>query len=170
MMAPLSLSNVLTVLMAVTCLTTISGQSRGEPVKLWRLAVPATLSVVVALVLLAGVFEANFVHDAEWMVGAAIGSVLGRARGWAMPIAVDQARELVALRRTVDGRLAAAALVALSLVDFASAAIEDPIVPCDITAALAALIAGYIACRSLAITVRASRAPHVELGDRHVTG
>ena len=165
MIAPLSLSNVLTVLMAVTCLSTISAQSRGEVIKLWRLAVPASLGVVEALVLLAGVFEATFVHDAEWLIAAAVGSVIGRARGWTVAIAVDRTRDLVRLPRSFDGRLAAMALVAISFIDFAGATLEDAIVPCDITAACAAFFAGYIACRSLAIAVRAGRAPHVELID-----
>jgi len=170
MIAPLSLTNVLTVLMAVTCLTTLVAQSRGEPVKLWRLAVPATLAVGVTLVLLAGVFDANFPHDAEWLAAAAVGSVMGRARGWAMPIAVDHVRDLVVVRRNVDGALAASALVVCSLIDFAGAALEDPIVACNITAAASALFAGYVVSRALAIAVRAGRAPHVELERRHVNG
>jgi hypothetical protein len=163
MIAPLSLSNVFTVVMAVTCLSTILAQSHGNVIKLWRLAVPASLAVVQALVLLAGVFEATFVHDAEWLVAGVMGSVVGRARGWAVPIAVDHARSLVRLPRNFDGTFAALALVGISLVDFAGATFEEAIVPCDIIAAGAAFIAGYIACRSLATAVRAGRAPHVEL-------
>ena len=165
MIAPLSLSNVLTVVIAVCCLSTISPHSRGEVVKLWRLAVPACLAAVEAIVLLAVVFDATFTHDAEWLIAAAVGSILGRMRGWTMPIAVDQARELVRLRRSFDGQLAAVALVVLAFVDFTGAALEDAILPCEYTAALAALFAGYIAARSVAVAVRAGRAPHVELLD-----
>ncbi|HZQ00019.1 MAG TPA: hypothetical protein VFB13_10800 [Reyranella sp.] len=165
MIAPLSLANVFTVLIAVTCLTTMSGQSRGSVIKLWRLAVPAALAVVTSLVLLAGVFDATFPHDAEWLIAAAVGSVVGRARGWTMQLAVDHTRDLVRLQRSFDGTMAAAGMVALSFIDFTGATLEDAIVPCDITAAVSALFAGYIACRSLAIAVRAGRAPHVELMD-----
>ena len=165
MIAPLSLSNVLTVIMAVTCLSTITAQSRGEVVKLWRLAVPASLAVVQALVLLAGVFNATFPHDAEWMMAAAVGSIIGRTRGWTMPFAVDHTRDLIRLPRSFDAVVAALALVILSFVDLTGAALEDAIVPCSIVAAASALFAGYIACRALALAVRAMRAPHVELMD-----
>ena len=165
MIAPLSLSNVLTVMIAVSCLTTIAPQSRGDVVKLWRLAVPASLGVVEALILLASVFDATFTHDAEWLVAAAIGSVIGRARGWIMPIAVDQTRSLVRLRRGFDTQLAALGLVACAFIDFTGAALEDPILSCNYTAAVAALFAGYIAGRSLAIAVRATRASNLELLD-----
>lgn len=165
MIAPLSLSNVLTVIIAVICLSTISPQSRGEVVKLWRLAVPACLAAVEAIVLLAAVFNATFTHDAEWLIAGAVGSLIGRSRGWTMPIAVDHTRGLVRLRRSLDGQLAAIALVMLAFVDFTGAALEEAIVPCEYIAAMSAFFAGYIACRSLAIAVRAMRAPHVELRD-----
>ena len=163
MIAPLSLSNVFTVMMAVTCLSTTSAQSRGEVTKLWRLAVPASLGVVQSLVLLAGVFDASFPHDGEWMLAAAVGSVIGRTRGWTMRFAVDHTRDLIRLPRSFDAVVAAFVLVILSFVDFIGAALEDAIVPCNIVAAASAFFAGYIACRALAIAVRAMRAPHVEL-------
>ena len=165
MIAPLSLSNVFTVMIAVACLTTIAAQSRGEVTKLWRLAVPASLAAVQALILLASVFEASFVNDAEWLIAAIAGSVVGRARGWAMPIAVDQTRSLIRLRRSLDGQIAAVGLVICAFVDFTGAALDEAIIPCEHTAAATALFAGYIACRSLAIAVRASRVPNLELID-----
>ncbi len=168
MISPLSLANVLTVLIAVTCLSTVAAQSRGEVMKLWRLAVPASLAVVQSLVLLAGVFEANFSHDSEWLIAAIVGSVVGRSRGWSLPFAVDRARDLVRLPRSFDAMFAAIALVGLSFIDFVGAALEDPVVPCDVTAAVSAFFAGYIACRSLAVAVRAGRAPHVELDAQRV--
>ncbi len=71
--APLGLSNVLTVLVAVGCLWTMLPQSRGGVLKLWRLAMPACLAVVQALVLLAGVFDATLGHDAEWIAALIVG-------------------------------------------------------------------------------------------------
>ena len=163
MIAPLSLSNVLTVFVAFACLHTIAPQSRGGVVKLWRLAVPACFAAVEALVLLAGVFDATFGHDAEWVVAALIGILLGRMRGWSMPVEVDRMWELVRLRPSLDGQAAALALIALSFIDFTSAALEQPIIACDHVAAGASLFAGYLGGRAVAIAVRAMRAPHVEL-------
>ena len=163
MIAPLSLSNVLTVLVALLCLWTMSPQARGGVLRIWRLALPACFAAVQALVLLAGVFEATFVHDAEWLAGLVLGGVIGRMRGWAMTVEVDQTWGLVRLPRTNDGWLAALALVALSAIDFTSAALEDPVVEPQHVAAAAALCAGYIGCRALSLIVRSVRAPHVEL-------
>ena len=163
MIAPLSLSNVLTVLVALLCLWTMSPQAHGGVVRLWRLAIPACFAAVEALVLLAGVFDATFAHDAEWLAGLVLGAVIGRMRGWTMTVQVDQTWSLVRLPRTNDGRLAALALVALSAVDFTSAALEDPVIEPQYVAAAAALCAGYIGCRALSLIVRSIRAPHVEL-------
>jgi len=163
MIAPLSLSNVLTVLVALLCLWTMSPQARGGVLRIWRLAIPACFAAVQALVLLAGVFEATMAHDAEWLAGLVLGGVIGRMRGWAMTVEVDQTWGLVRLPRTNDGGLAALALVALSGIDFASAWLEYPVVEPQHVAAAAALCAGYIGCRALSLIVRSVRAPHVAL-------
>ena len=128
MIAPLSLSNVLTVLVALLCLWTMSPQARGGVVRIWRMAIPGCFAAVQALVLLAGVFDATIIHDAEWLAALIVGSVVGRMRGWAMHVDVDQMWGLVRLPQTIDGRIAAAALVALSAIDFTSAMLEDPVI------------------------------------------
>ena len=165
MIAPLSLSNVLTVVIAITCLSTLAPQSRGDVVKLWRLAVPACLAVVQALVLLASVIDATFIHDAEWVIAAIVGAVGGRMRGWTIFMQVDQARDLFRLKRNYDGQVAAVGLVIAALTDFVSAALEEPIVPEEHVAAAAALCAGYLAYRAIAVAVRATKWQHVELLD-----
>ena len=163
MISPLSLSNVLTVLVALLCLWTMAPQARGGVFRLWRLAIPACFAAVDALVLLAGVFDANWAHDAEWLGGLVLGGIAGRMRGWTMPVVVDQMRGLVKLPRAGDGWLAACALVVLSGIDFTSAWQEEAVVEPQHVAAAAALCAGYIGCRALSLIVRSARAPHVEL-------
>src|SRR5262245_29213009 len=100
--APLSLSNYLTVVLALTCHWTSGSQSASGVVKQWRLALPACLAAAVALVLLAGVFNATISHDAEWVGGAILGAAVGRTRGWLMPVEADQKRGLVRLPKAVD--------------------------------------------------------------------
>ena len=158
MIAPLSLSNILTVLMAIACLWAIVPQARGDNVRLWRLAVPPGFATAQALVLLAGVFDATFMHDAEWLVGGMVGAVLGRMRGWALSFDVDGARRLIKVQPSIDIHLAAIGLLVLSAIDFTSASFEAPIVATDYVAAAAAFFAGYIGCRALVIAVRVSRA------------
>ena len=157
MIAPLSLSNVITVLMAFACLWTIVPQARGGNVRLWRLAVPPGFATAQALVLLAGVFDATFLHDVEWLAGGVFGAVLGRMRGWTLPFTVDRVRRLLRVQPSIDIHVAAIGLVVLATIDFASASFEDPIVATDYVAAGAAFFAGYIGGRALAIAVRVSR-------------
>ena len=163
--APLSLANVLTVLIGIGCLWTIANQSLGGIAKLWRLAVPPCLAIVAAMVLLAGVFDASLAHDAEWVVAGLVGWLVGRTRGWSVEVEVDQRSGLVRLGPSLDGLLAALGLLVLTLIDFASAALEEPVIAPSHVAAGAALCAGIIAGRALAVAVRAGRAPHVRLHD-----
>lgn len=157
MISPLSLSNVITVLVAVLCLWTIVPQARGGAVKLWRLAMPPILASIQALVLLAGVFDATLVHDAEWLAAGMLGILLGRMRGWTLPIDIDRAHDLVRLRPSIDAHVAALGLVVLAAIDFTSASLEEPVMPADYVAAGAAFLAGYIGCRALSIAVRVKR-------------
>jgi hypothetical protein len=157
MIAPLSLSNILTVLLSFACLWAIVPQARGDSVKVWRLAVPPSFATVQALVLLAGVFDATPFHDGEWIGAGLLGAIFGRLRGWSLPIKTDRMRDLVRLRPSLDSHLAALGLVVLSAIDFTSATLEDPVVPTDLVAAGAAFLAGYIGCRALSIGVRATR-------------
>ena len=165
MMAPLSLANLLTVVMAVICLWTIAPQSRGGVVKLWRLAIPPILAVVVALMLLAGVLEPSLANDLLWLIAAFVGSVVGRSRGWLAAMQADRTWRLVRMRPAIGGPVAALALVVLCLIDFVSAALEQALMEPNIIAAAAAFCAGYLGGRALAVAVRAGRAPHVALHD-----
>ena len=161
--SPLSLANVLTVLVAFACLGSLAQQSRGDVVRLWRLAVPPSLAVAQALVLLAGVFDATLVHDAEWVAAAIVGAAIGRTRGWSVPMQVDQTWRLVRMPPTFDAIMAAVGLIILSIVDFVSAALADLFVAPDLVAAAAAFCAGYIGGRAVALAVRAGRQPHIGL-------
>jgi hypothetical protein len=165
MIAPLSLSNVLTTLCALFCLWTASPQASGGVWRLWRLATPAAFAAVVSLMLLAGVFEATWQHDAEWLIALLLGGLAGRTRGWALPVEIDQMWGLVRLPRAKDGVFAAAGVVAMAALDFGSAALEEPLLEPQHIAAGSALFAGFLGCRALAVIVRSTRAPHVGLRD-----
>jgi hypothetical protein len=160
MIAPLSLTNVLTVIIALLCLWIIIPQARGGAVKTWRLSMPPILAIVQAVVLLAGVFEASLAHDIEFVVAAVLGAAFGRMRGWTLPIDVDRTHDLVRLRPSVDAHVAALGLVILAAIDSTSASLEEAIVPTQHVAAAAAFLAGYLGCRALSIMVRARRTGH----------
>jgi hypothetical protein len=164
-LAPLSLANVLTMLCALLCLWTASPQASGGVWRLWRLATPAAFATVVALMLLASVFDATWQHDAEWLIALVIGGLIGRTRGWTLPVEIDQRWGLVRLPRVKDGTLAAFGIVAMAAIDFATSALESRVIDAEHIAAGGALFAGFLACRAVAIIVRSTRAPHVGLRD-----
>lgn len=165
MISPLSLSNVLTVFVALVCFWTMSPQARGGVIRLWRLALPAAFAAVVSLMLLAGVFESSLAHDAEWLAALALGALVGRTRGWALPVDIDHTWGLARLPRSMDGLIAAAGIVVVAVVDFASSMLEDAVIEPEHVAAASALCAGFIGGRALAIITRSTRAPHVGLHD-----
>ena len=161
--APLGLANVITVILAVSCLSVMAAQARAGIVRLWRLAIPAGFAAVVAIVLLAGVFDATLEHDAEWLAGLVLGSLIGRTCGHALAVEIDRIWGLVRVPRAIDDIAAAIGLVVLSFIDFASAALRSPVIHPVHVAAAAAFCAGFIAFRAIAVLARASHATHVEL-------
>jgi hypothetical protein len=164
--APLSLANVLTVILAISCLSVMAAQARERIVRTWRLAIPAVFAGVVAIVLLAGVFEATLAHDGEWLAALVVGGLIGQVRGRAVAVEIDRVWGLVRVSRAADGIAAAAGLVVLSLIDFASAALRSPVIHPVHVAAAAAFCAGFIGLRAIAIIARSSHATHVELHGR----
>lgn len=161
--APLSLSNVLTVALAIICLWTSASQSSGGVLRQWCLAVPPCLAAAVALVLLVGVLNVSVGRDAEWVASAILGAVFGRTRGWSMHVDADRRHGLFRLPKASDGVIAAFGIVVLAMLDFAAAAREEPLIEPNYVAAAAALCAGYLGFRAVSLIVQAVRAPHVEL-------
>ena len=154
MIAPLSLSNLLTVLVAFTCYVAASRQAHGGLTRIWQLAAPALLAAVAALVLLAGVFAATWQNDLEWLVAFLLGAAIGHFQGWRLKIAVDDARGALLLPPSRSTRVAAFAVVILAGIDFVSAYLRDPVVEPQHVASLAALFAGYLGFRTLSIAAR----------------
>jgi hypothetical protein len=161
--APLGLANVLTVILAISCLSVVAAQASERIVRIWRLAIPAVFAGVVAIVLLAGVFEATLVHDGEWLAGLVLGGLIGRTFGNARAVEVDRVWGLVRVLRAADGMVAAVALVILAFIDFASAALRSPVIEPVHVSAAAAVCAGFIGARAIAIIARSGHATHVEL-------
>jgi hypothetical protein len=152
--APLGLCNVLTVLCALACMWAISPQARGAVVRLWALAVPPGFGGVVAVVLLGGVFEATWISDAEWVAALALGAAIGRMRCWSLSVEVAPTGDMIRLRAAWDGLVVAAAIVAMAIVDFISAASDAPVIAPTHVASVSAFCAGYLGCRALAVLVR----------------
>ena len=157
MVSTLSLANGLTLLFAALCLWTMAAQSRGGVTTLGRVALPGGYALMATLMLLAGVFEASFLFDILWVAAFAVGSVIGRIRGWMLTVQSNKEAGLVSLPATVDGLVVAIILAALSVIDFTSAMLGEALIEPGYIAAASALCAGFLGYRVLVIALRVVR-------------
>jgi hypothetical protein len=157
MIATLSLANGLTLLFAALCLWTMALQSRGGVTTLGRVALPGGFALLATLMLLAGVFETSILFDILWVVAFAVGSMIGRTRGWMLSVQSNREAGLVSLPATVDGLAAALILAALSGIDFTSAMLGEALIEPGYIAAASALCAGFLGSRMLVIALRVVR-------------
>ena len=157
MVSTLSLANGLTLLFAALCLWTMAAQSRGGVTTLGRVALPGGFALMATLMLLAGVFEASILYDLLWVSAFALGSLIGRIRGWMLSVQTNKEAGLVMLPATVDGLIAAIILVALSVIDFVSSMLGDALITPGYVAAASALCAGFLGYRVLVIALRVVR-------------
>jgi len=157
MVSTLSLANGLTLLFAALCLWTMALQSRGGVTTLGRVALPGGFALMATLMLLAGVFEASIMFDILWVAAFAVGSVIGRIRGWTLTVQSNKEAGLVSLPATIDGLIVALILAALSIIDFTSAMLGDALIEPGYIAAASALCAGFLGYRVLVIALRVVR-------------
>ena len=157
MVSTLSLANGLTLLFAALCLWTMALQSRGGVTTLGRVALPGGFAVMATLMLLAGVFETSLLIDILWVAAFAVGSVIGRIRGWMLSVQSNREAGLVSLPATVDGLVAALTLAALSGMDFISALLGEALIEPGYIAVASALCAGFLGYRVLVIALRVVR-------------
>ena len=160
---PLSLANILTVMAAGACLWSVIPEAQGKVQKLWRLAVPAFLATVVALVMLAGAVT-TFAHDATWSATAVIGVVGGLLRGRSIAVQTDQVWGVVRPQPAIDAAIVALGVVTAALIDAVSGFFPQDALPRQAhLSAASSLFAGYLTGRAWIIGTRAARSSHVDL-------
>lgn len=162
MVSALSLSNGLTLVFAALCLWTMAAQARGGMTSLGRLALPGGFALLATLMLLAGVFESSILFDLLWLAAFVVGSVIGRIRGWMLPVRSNKESGLVALPATIDGVVVAVVLAIVAAIDFASSMLGKAIIEPGYNAAISALCAGFLGYRVLVIVLRVVRPGRTE--------
>ena len=159
MISPLSLSNIVMVLIALVCARMVSNQTAGRVRSVVVVAIPAALALVVALLLLMEEFYATLVTDGLWLGALLLGFLVGRSRGWMLAVQFFPEKRSLSAPQTWDNLAAAFILLGLALLDLASATWEEAIFPPAYVAAVAALCAGHLAGRSFVTLVRAEASP-----------
>ena len=163
MAAEFSILYPLVVLAAAGCLFLAIREVRGLPVLSMSLLVPPLLAAFITLAL---AILAPLDSWREMILGVAliVGVAGGGVRGWTMSMQVDHMWDLVRLLRSRDvqwasGLLAAAVAseIVLAFVNTAASAYHT------VPLAGAALSAGFLAGRAMAVSVRIGKSPHKEL-------
>jgi hypothetical protein len=152
--APLSLSNVVIVVLALSCCAIVLAQLRGRLFNVPLTVMSAALGVVVALLLLAEELAPTMASDALWLGGLVVGFLAGRRRGWRLRIPFGPAPDGEPRDETWDSVLAALLLPLAALLDLLFVVLKTPLFPLGYVAAVAALCGGFLAGRAFVVTAR----------------
>ena len=156
------LLSILMMAAALGCLYLTLREARGRSVPRSRLFTLPLLAILVALILQ---FREHATDQASllWM-GALVGGLFGGLlRGSKMPMRVDHIWNIFRLRRNAEGQCVAGVLVLAAGLDSLGPIIANGPSYREILAATAALCAGLLCGRALAIALRFSRSPQVQL-------
>jgi hypothetical protein len=160
---PISLVDIVSVVMAGACVSTTLPDVSGKPRKLWRLGLPPLLGSGVSLLILAGAVV-SFEHDATWVATALCGTFAGWLRGRYVGVETDQVWGTVRMPPHFDTVAAAILIFLMALADALSGLFRPGLFPRHaFMAAGCALFAGYLAGRAWMVVRRAMRSPHVEI-------
>jgi hypothetical protein len=135
-------------------------ESIGRIVPEWRPAVTPLLAAMAALSLIAYPTWGELKNPGLWMF-AILAAVAGAARGYWLRLYVDHSWRLIRLQKAYDCLVAAAALIGLSLIEIALAAIgpaDQQTMELGLT-----VIASFLVGRSAA--VRSRQEPQSDLHD-----
>jgi hypothetical protein len=158
-----NLLHLLLLALALPCARYALSEMRHRPLPRGRLAAPALLSMGCALVFL--LFHLG-AQQPPWMFGVALatGLAIGLLRGMTLQLQVDHMFDKVRLPRARASFLVALALVGAVLLDILGALLGSKGLPLRMVApGIAAVCAGMLTGRALAIALRWRRAPHIDL-------
>lgn len=148
---------------AAACVWGTLPEVRHRPVMLWKLGVPPLFGAVVALILLAGT-PSNHMLEATWAAAAVLGGIAGAFMGNRARTETDQMWGLVRLQPTYVGMIAAACILAVTMVDSLTTLLGYPPAPASRDPAIGgALFAGFLIGRVWTMAAKAIRSSHVEL-------
>ena len=161
--------NILHVVLAVGgagCLYAAVLEIRQRAIRRWRLFLPPSFALVVAVVV--SLAQLAIGRSPSWLFAGAlgIGLAIGGARGLRMPLKVDQYWSLIQLRPTAKrGLLWVAAVVAAdAALECGAAFARLPLDTLRFAGALAGVAcAGMLWGRATVVAVRMHHAPHVDL-------
>ena len=157
------LVSMLVIAAALGCLFLTVREARGRSVSRSQLFTLAVLATLVALILLLREHATNQA-SLLWAGALVVGLFGGVLRGSKMRMRVDHMWNIIRLRRNTEGLCVASALVLAAGLAIVAPMIADPSTPYrEAVIAAAALCAGLLSGRALAVTLRFGRSPQMHL-------
>ncbi|MBS0549516.1 MAG: hypothetical protein JSR24_17315 [Proteobacteria bacterium] len=158
-----NLAALLNVLFAVAGLRATLPETRGKPVKLWRLGLPPIFCTVTSIVMLANTPTPHLL-EFMWIGAASAGAVAGIVAGSRVHLEVDQMWGAIRLKPSYAGLVAALGVLLTVFADSIALWMGIGLWPPGHDPALgAALLSGFLDGRAWRIAARAVRSPHAEL-------
>ncbi len=163
MVLTFNLAALLNVFLAVAGLWATLPETRGKPVKLWRLGVPPIFCTVTAIVMLANTPTPHLV-EFMWIGAGLIGAVVGMVVGSRVHLEVDQMWGAIRLKPSYAGLATAVGVLLMVFADSIALWMGIGLWPPGHDPAIgAALLSGFLDGRAWRIAARAVRSPHAEL-------
>ena len=160
---PITLVDVVAIVLAAACLRTAVPDLAAWPRKLWRLGLPPFFGLLASLIVLAGAVVTPE-HDIAWLAAALCGATAGLLRGRHIAVVTDQVWGTVRVSVQYDAVAAAACILAITFADSVSGLLPEDRLPGHATmAAASGLFAGYLAGRAWSLARRAVANTHTEL-------
>jgi len=151
---PFSLSNIVTVLLALACTLIVLHQRRTHRVNVALTGALAVAAVIVALLLLTEELNPTPYRDAMWLGGLVLGFAAGRFRARRLAVEFRPGAHLAAGSFSADRLAVSALLLAAAGLDLVFVLQRQPLVPMIYLATAAALGAGYHAGWCYAVIAR----------------
>lgn len=148
---------------ALCCVASALGEARRRPIRRWLLLMPGAFAFFAAILVL--VFpKASDLMDAQFWTVLVVSILVGVVRGAFLGMASDHYWRLVRVDHGIDALLAALAVLAVGVVEFAIEASTGAENHAETTFEFAmAVIAGYLIGRSVAAWFRARALHHHDL-------
>lgn len=141
--APFSLSNVVTLVLAVTCTLIVMHQQRTRNLNLALTGVLGISAIMAALLLLTDNLHPTPYSDGAWLVALVLGILIGYRRARRLDVIFEPGARLKGDSKTMERVVLAGILLAAAAAELLFGLFRQFLVPAKYLATVASLCAGY---------------------------